>query len=112
MRFTEEGCQVGDAKRMDAYSFGKVCAWLLFWQELPGEIPDVEQGFNFDAAMDALLQTKEADSGELSDQNFRMEIIPALRSFFAASYTITGRRKTVKKLTGRLAGILRSWELR
>ncbi len=109
----DQRCRIGDAKKVDAFSFGKVCAWLLFWQQRPREIPDFGQNFDFDGALAALLRTKEAHSGELSNREFLAEITPLLSSFFAASYTSSPeRREPVKNLTAKLDAILRSWELR
>lgn len=104
---------IGEAKKADTFSFGKVCAWLLFWQELTGDIPDDEQDFDFAEAMNSLLKTEEAKSGELSNQDFLAEVKPLLKGFFDASYTIESEpRESMQELSSRVDAILRCWELK
>lgn len=107
------GYTISDAKKVDAFSYGKVCAWLLFWQNSIRIIPDSSEPFDFDMAMDKLLNDGEPQSGELIDPIFLERCVPVLRDFFAKSYIDEPEvRVSFDELTLKLSSILQTSEAR
>jgi serine/threonine protein kinase len=99
------------AKKVDAFSFGKLCAWLLFSQASPHDIPEPGEEFDFELALNTLLNSREAHASELAE--VLEKITPELRSFFASSYNADANsRLTLHLLSKKLASMVRTWEQR
>jgi len=107
----QQSFTIGEAKRIDAFSFGKVCAWILFWDDHSLEdLSELSPPFELDTALVRQLLQPERSTG-LTDQ-FVNAMQLKLEGFFHSSYiSDPEQRMPFHTLSRQLTGIIRAWEV-
>lgn len=97
------------AKAMDMFSYGKLCAWILFGPEHSTGLSN-SSSFNFNRAWQQALQ---AESGGLPDvETLELKISPLLKQFISLSFQDSedDRATDFWQLSDLIHDVLLAWE--
>lgn len=102
------------AKLTDIYSYGMVCAWIFFGQDMPAA-DFVRLPSNFEHAAERLMRIGETEIEESQDTFLMLSTsVHSLREFFKSSFQAAHERRArnVKSLLDQLDRVLTGWNTR
>ena len=97
------------AKAMDVFSYGKLCAWVLFGPEHSTDLPN-SSSFDFDRAW---RQGSRAPSRGLPNaRSLEMEVSPLLKQFFSISFQDNEDNRTTNiwQLLDLIHAVMQVWK--